>query len=76
MPRFAMIESVKSCLARWRFNFLPAYRGTGAWITHIADDCREVRIKLLLHWRTRNDVGTICDGSMSGGLSPRSTGVC
>jgi hypothetical protein len=30
---FKMKESVKTRLMRWRFNFFPAYRRTGARIT-------------------------------------------
>ena len=55
---------------RWRFNFFPAYRGTGARITYIADNFREVRIELPLNWRTRNYVGTTYGGSMYGAVDP------
>ncbi|MFQ5663587.1 MAG: DUF4442 domain-containing protein [Terriglobia bacterium] len=65
-----MPESLKSKLIRWRFNFFPAYRGTGARITYIASDWREVRIKLPLSWRTRNYVGTIYGGSMYAAVDP------
>jgi acyl-coenzyme A thioesterase PaaI-like protein len=65
-----MPESLKTRLLRWRFNFFPAYRGTGARITYIAHDWREVRIKLPLNWRTRNYVGTIYGGSMYAAVDP------
>ena len=65
-----MRESIKSRLTRWRLNFFPAYRGTGARITYIADDWHEVRIKLPLNWRTRNYVGSIFGGSMYGAVDP------
>jgi acyl-coenzyme A thioesterase PaaI-like protein len=65
-----MSESCKTRLTRWRLNFFPAYRGTGARITYIADDWREVRIKLPLNWRTRNYVGTIFGGSMYAAIDP------
>lgn len=65
-----MPESLSTKLARWRFNFFPAYRGTGARITYIASDWREVRIKLPLNWRTRNYVGTIYGGSMYAAVDP------
>lgn len=55
---------------RLGFNFFPAYRGTGARVTYIAEDMREVRIKLPLNWRTRNLVGTIFGGSMYGAVDP------
>ena len=65
-----MPESLKTKLLRWRFNFFPALRGTGARITYIADDFREVRVEVPLNWRTRNYVGTIYGGSMYGAVDP------
>jgi hypothetical protein len=65
-----MPESRSTRVTRWRFNWFPAYRGTGGRITYIAADWREVRVKLPLNWRTRNYVGTIFGGSMYGALDP------
>src|ERR1700686_3927087 len=65
-----MPESSSSRLLRWKFNLVPAYRGTGARVTYIAADFREVRIRLPLSWRTRNVVGTIFGGSMYGAVDP------
>jgi len=65
-----MPESFRSRDIRWRFNFFPAYRGTGGRVTYISDDWREVRIKLPLSWRTRNYVGTIFGGSLYGATDP------
>jgi acyl-coenzyme A thioesterase PaaI-like protein len=65
-----MPESLSTRLIRWGFNFFPAYRGTGARITYIASDWREVRIKVPLNWRTRNIVGTIFGGSMYAAVDP------
>jgi hypothetical protein len=65
-----MSESLRTRLQRWAFNWFPAYRGTGARITHIARDWREIRIRLPLSWRTRNYVGSIFGGSMYGGVDP------
>jgi|ERR1043166_5593416 acyl-coenzyme A thioesterase PaaI-like protein len=65
-----MPESLRTKLARWGFNWFPAYRGTGARITHIASDWCEVRVRLPLSWRTRNYVGTIFGGSMYGAVDP------
>ncbi len=56
--------------ARWRFNLFPAYWGTGARVTYIASDWREIRIALPLSWRTRNYVGTIFGGSLYGAVDP------
>ena len=65
-----MPESIQSRLLRWKFNLFPAYRGTGGRIDYVADDFREVRIRLPLSWRTRNAVGTIFGGSMYGAVDP------
>jgi acyl-coenzyme A thioesterase PaaI-like protein len=65
-----MPESFHSRLLRWKFNFIPAYRGTGGRVLFIASDLREVRVKLPLNVRTRNVVGTIFGGSMYGAVDP------
>ena len=65
-----MPESWRSRWSRWSFNLFPAYWGTGAHITYIAGDWREVRVRLPLTWRTRNVVGTIFGGSMYGAVDP------
>ena len=65
-----MRESWRSRLTRWGLNWFPAYRGTGARLTYIAADWREVRLRLPLSWRTRNYVGTIFGGSMYGAVDP------
>ena len=57
-------------LYRWRFNWFPAYRGTGGRVTYIAADWREIRVRLPLSRRTRNYVGTIFGGSLYGALDP------
>lgn len=63
-------ESWRSKLLRWRFNFFPAFRRTGARITHLSADEREVHVELPLTWRTRNYVGTIYGGSMYAAIDP------
>lgn len=65
-----MPESFRSRLTRWRFNLFPAYFGTGARITYLADDFREVSVEIPLSWRTRNLVGTIFGGSMYAAVDP------
>jgi hypothetical protein len=65
-----MAESFDSRLMRWKFNLFPAYRGTGARVTYIAADFREMRVTLPLSLRTRNAVGTIFGGSMYGAVDP------
>ena len=77
MPRFNQSNSrLKSFaikhpkLFRHILNFYPAFRGTGAWVTHIADDWSEMKVKLPLSWRTRNYVGTIFGGSLYASCDP------
>ena len=65
-----MAENLKSRFFRWGFNFFPAYRGTGGRIVYIADDFKQIRIKLPLNWRTRNYVGTIYGGSIYASIDP------
>lgn len=55
---------------RHMLNFYPPFRGTGAWVTFIADDWSEMRIKIPLSLRTRNYVGTIFGGSLYAGMDP------
>ncbi|HQU83087.1 MAG TPA: DUF4442 domain-containing protein [Pyrinomonadaceae bacterium] len=65
-----MPESFATKLDRFKFNFFPAYRGTGARVLYISEDYREMRVKIPLSWRTRNYVGTIYGGSMYAGIDP------
>ncbi len=65
-----MPESWKTRRTRWGLNLFPAWRGTGARVTYIASDWREVRVELPLSWRTRNYVGTIFGGSLYGAADP------
>jgi len=65
-----MPESWTTRALRWRFNLFPAYRGSGARVTYIADDFHEVRARLPLSWRSRNIVGTIFGGSMYAAVDP------
>ena len=65
-----MPESWGTRLTRWTFNFFPAWRGTGARMTYIASDWREIRVRLPLSWRTRNYVGTIFGGSLYAAADP------
>jgi acyl-coenzyme A thioesterase PaaI-like protein len=55
---------------RWGFNLWPCYRGTGARVTFIAGNWREVRVRIPLSWRTRNYVGTIFGGSLYAAVDP------
>ncbi len=65
-----MSESWRTRLARWLFNWYPAYRGTGARVMFIRHDWLEVRVRVPLSWRTRNYVGTIYGGSLYGAVDP------
>lgn len=55
---------------RWKFNFFPAYRSSGARVTYISSDFLEMRIKLALTSKTRNYVGTMFGGSMYAAVDP------
>jgi acyl-coenzyme A thioesterase PaaI-like protein len=65
-----MPETIASKIDRLKFNFFPAYRGTGARVIYISGDYREIRVKIPLSWRTRNYVGTIYGGSLYAGIDP------
>lgn len=65
-----MPEGFKRKFERAMYNLFPAIRGTGVRVTYIANDYREVRVKLPLNWRTRNKVGTIFGGSMYASVDP------
>lgn len=65
-----MAESLRTRAFRWMMNVWPCFRGTGARVTYIAADWREVRVRLPLGWRTRNYVGTIFGGSLYAAVDP------
>jgi len=65
-----MSESFESKLMRWKFNFFPAYRSSGARLTYIASDFLEMRMELALTSKTRNYVGTMFGGSMYASVDP------
>lgn len=65
-----MPESFATKIDRLKFNFFPAYRGSGARVVYISGDYREIRVKIPLSWRTRNYVGTIYGGSIYAGIDP------
>lgn len=59
-----MAESWKIKLLRWRFNWYPAFRNTGARVTYISEDKLAAKLRLPLCRVTRNLHGTIYGGSM------------
>ena len=65
-----MPESFRTRLLRWKFNLFPSYRGSGARVTYIDANLREVRVRLPLNWRTRNLNGTIYGGSIYAAVDP------
>ena len=65
-----MPESTRSRWLRWKLKLFPAWRGTGATVTYIAGDFRELRVELPLSWRTRNYVGSIFGGSLYAAVDP------
>lgn len=65
-----MAESWKIKLLRWRFNWFPAFRNTGARVIFISEDMLETRVRLPLCRVTRNIHGTIYGGSMYAAVDP------
>ena len=65
-----MAESLRTRLMRWRFNWHPAYRRSGARITYVDANLREVRVALPLCRATRNLNGTIYGGSIYSAVDP------
>lgn len=65
-----MLDDLRTLLHRWRLNLFPAFWCTGARITHLSRDFREIRLRLPLGLRTRNLVGTIFGGSMYAAVDP------
>ena len=65
-----MISSLLKRAERIVLNLIPAYRGTGAWVTHASNDYRRVKLRVPLNLQTRNYVGTIFGGSMYGAVDP------
>ena len=65
-----MPEGLKRKFEKLLYNLYPAIRGTGARVTYISDDYREIRVRLPLNWRTRNLVGTIFGGSLYASVDP------
>ncbi|HEX7811734.1 MAG TPA: DUF4442 domain-containing protein [Burkholderiales bacterium] len=63
-------ESFGTWWKRLRFNFFPAFWGTGAKVIYISEDLRSIRIKLPLNFRTRNIYGTLFGGAMYAALDP------
>lgn len=65
-----MAESWKIKVLRWRFNWYPAYRRTGARVVHISEDLLQVTVRLPLNRATRNVHGTIFGGAMYAAVDP------
>lgn len=65
-----MAESWKMKLMRWRFNWYPAFRRTGARVEFIAEDLLALRVRIPLNRATRNLHGTIYGGTMYAAVDP------
>jgi acyl-coenzyme A thioesterase PaaI-like protein len=65
-----MSESWKIKWLRWRFNWFPPFRRTGARVTFISEDLLEVRVRLPLDRRTRNPHGSIYGGALYSAVDP------
>ena len=68
MPRSH--ESFESRLLRWRFNFFPCYRRTGAKIRYVAPNKRRVDVTLPLNWKTKGFFGVTFGGSIYAAADP------
>jgi acyl-coenzyme A thioesterase PaaI-like protein len=66
-----MAESFTTKLIRWNVNLCYTfYRRTGARLTYIADDWKELRVTLPFNRKTKNRLGTIFGGSISASVDP------
>lgn len=65
-----MSESWTVKWLRWRFNWYPPFRRTGARVTFISEDLLEVRIRLPLDRRTRNPHNSIYGGALYSAVDP------
>lgn len=63
-------ESIRTRCYRLFFNLFPAYLASGGRVTYIAADWRELRVKVVRSWRTRNYMGTTFGGSMYAAVDP------
>lgn len=65
-----MAESWKTKFLRWRFNWYPAFRRTGAHVVFMAEDMLEIKVRVPLNRATRNLHGTIYGGAMYAAVDP------
>jgi acyl-coenzyme A thioesterase PaaI-like protein len=65
-----MSETWKTKLMRWRFNWYPAFRRTGARVVFMAEDLHELHVRLPLNRATRNLHGTIYGGAIYAAVDP------
>lgn len=63
-------ESLTTTLLRWGFNFFPAYFSTGARVTFLSEDYREIHVKIPYGWRTKDHHGELFKGSQYGAVDP------
>ncbi len=63
-------ESLQTKMWRWGANLFPAYRRSGARVTYIASDFKEVQIRLDNSWKTRNHLGITWGGSIYAAIDP------
>ncbi len=55
---------MKAATLRKLINLWPPYLGAGIRVTHLAEDYREARVELRLHWYNRNYFGDHYGGSL------------
>lgn len=65
-----MAESFRTRLYRWGLNLFPTIRRSSGNVTYLADDYREIHVKLSLNMKRRNYVGSIFGGSIFASVDP------
>ena len=63
-------ESFVTRVARYAFNFFPAYRRGGGRVLFISANWQEIHVKIALNWATRNYVGSVFGGSLYAAIDP------
>lgn len=65
-----MAESFGTRIKRLGINLLPTVRRSSGSVTYLADDYREIHVKLSLNLKRRNYVGSIFGGGMFASVDP------
>ena len=63
-PKLAVV------LLKYGFNWYPAIRRSGGYVSALTPDLRQITVKLPLNWKTRNLNGSLFGGSMFAATDP------